>query len=217
MPLSFSHLLAFGDSVTLGGQASCHEQAWIQRLCRWLEEDRKGPVTLVNRAVGGSVLSPKSAAYPPSRKPSGQEQLEETLSAWPSPDLVLVAFGFNDARGGALAEAFVIDLAAFLGAIRARHAGKVVVLGPYANPDRHYYGEAWSHGSPERLMEFTRLGAETARSFGCLHLDLHTPLANGAGFYAADGVHPNDEGHLLIATRVYEVLGGTGARALGGR
>ena len=206
MPRIFHRILAFGDSITLGGDASTKERAWINRLCQWLEECQGAPVHLINRAVGGSVISPQSSAYAPSRKPSGRERVDEAILDWPDPDLILVGYGFNDARGGAPVEEFLANLRSLLDAIRTRSSAPILLLGPYPTSDRFGYGAEWSHASESVLEGFHQGITDLAAERGYLRTDVLTPMSEGEGLLAADGVHPNDAGHLLIATQVYRSL-----------
>ena len=202
-------LVSLGDSITQGGQASKGEHNWVSRLAGWLGSCQGAPTEVINLGVGGSVVSPKSSAYDNSRKPSGLEKFQESLPTLAPADLVTVAYGFNDARGGSSVGEFQSNLAALVDLVLTAKPGIVLLAGPYYTSQRFSYGKEWSHGDLPTLQRFNQAVAEVARQKECLYADVLTPLAGGNWLLAADGVHPNDFGHLLIAATICRTLLGS--------
>ncbi|MBQ8610133.1 MAG: SGNH/GDSL hydrolase family protein [Oscillospiraceae bacterium] len=83
------HLLAYGDSITWGGNASMRSNAqpfqppYGELFAEWLNRMWKSPVRFTNTAVGG-----RDSIW-------GVENTELMVNDY-APDLVLLAFGMND-------------------------------------------------------------------------------------------------------------------------
>ena len=95
----FDVLVTLGESITAGGWSSNRERCWASRLAALISDVQSRPVKLVNSGIGANVISTRSPAYEHSGKPAGLERLEKHVIEH-DPDLLVVSYGLNDARGG---------------------------------------------------------------------------------------------------------------------
>ncbi len=137
-------IVAFGDSITAGGDATKPELIFWER---WAAELRRqfprASITAVNGATGGDNTA------------HGLQRFEAKVLA-ERPDLVLVAFGMNDHnRSGVPIPDFQRNLKEMISRIRTAN-GEVVLLSAFPpNPN-------WTFGT-QRMAEYaaaTRLVAE---------------------------------------------------------
>src|SRR5262249_43332005 len=90
---------AFGESTTAGGTATSRELNWVSRLTELINEAQLEPVRMINSGIGGNVVSPRSITYARNGKPSAIERYRKHVVDH-HPQLVVVSYGLNDARGG---------------------------------------------------------------------------------------------------------------------
>ncbi|WP_433802230.1 SGNH/GDSL hydrolase family protein [Actinomycetospora sp. CA-084318] len=179
-----------GDSFTTGtAQGGTGAANWVSLLAA----SRDWAVT--STAIGGTGY----VAAPPGTAPYEPAQLDAALAA--GPRLVVVEGSRNDAssppdRVGAAATALYRDLRA-----RAPQA-RLVVIGPI-----------WSDGTqPAPVRAIRDAVRDAATAAGATWID---PVADGwfarpAGLIGADGIHPTDAGHRLMAERVDAALTAAG-------
>ena len=80
--------------------------------------------------VGANVISRRSPCYPFSRKPAANERLDKHVFAH-CPDLVIVSYGLNDARGGTPSQLFKEEMTSLVRSIRRGTHALIVLMGPY--------------------------------------------------------------------------------------
>src|ERR1700722_1297421 len=73
----FRMAVAFGDSITEGWTATSPELCWINRLADSVNESQLAPMNIINSGIGGNVVSPRSAGYDASGKPSAMERYQK--------------------------------------------------------------------------------------------------------------------------------------------
>ena len=184
-------MLAYGDSITAGGEASevrlCYQERWVAGLS---QEFPGAQLISENGATGGD------ASY------QGVQRLEEKVLSR-NPDLVLVAFGMNDLRTPR-AE-FVANLNTIISQIRSRTQAEVILISTFPpNPDWIY-----TSGNSDEIAEAT---ASVAQSAHCAYADVHAvwdqvlrrkdlPSLLGNNIN-----HPNDFGHWLYLQALEAVL-----------
>ncbi len=193
-------LVMLGDSISTGGDASAVAQVWPHQpgypglVARALETRFGGKVTLSNLSKGGMDSK------------WGATRVADVIAE--KPDLLLVAFGMNDASGhrppGQLAEV----TRQIITPVRAALPDcAVIVVSPMtANSE-------WIHAAPELYPAYAQaLGGLTGRGIAFAdvtavwsavearkkHFDL---TGNGLN-------HPNDLGHRLYAETILAVIGG---------
>jgi lysophospholipase L1-like esterase len=193
-------LVTLGDSISTGANASASAGApplqpgYPDLVARGLESRFGSKLTSVNLSVGGM-----DSAWGLTRVPAVLAE---------SPDLVLLAFGMNDASGRRTPDEFARLIGDTLHQIRsARPACDVILVSPMtANPE-------WTHSAPElypgyasalanltgpgsALADVTTIWSSVVKRKPCLCL-----TGNGLN-------HPNDFGHRLYADVVLATIGG---------
>jgi len=201
----FRVLVTLGESTTAGGWSTCRERCWASRLAALISDVQSKPVKLVNSGIGANVISTRSRAYEHSGKPAGLERLDKHVIAH-DPDLLVVSYGLNDARGGTPSGLFATELETLVDRVRERCNPLIVLLGPYFMTDFRLGEPIWSHASPELLAAFNDLIAAVARAKTCLFVDVLSACGGAEWMVHFDGVHANDLSHLAVANRIFEVL-----------
>lgn len=202
----FRTLVTLGESTTAGGWASCRERSWASQLARLINEFQRVPVQLVNVGIGANVISTRSPAYEHSGKPAALERLERHVFRH-RPDLLVVSYGLNDARGGTPLDLFARELRTLVDRVRAKIQPLIVLPGPYYMTAFDKFGPHWNHASLGTFQQFNRKIAEVAKEKVCLYVDLLAAYGNADWLVHHDGVHANDLGHRLVANQMFAVLG----------
>ncbi len=173
-------IVAFGDSLTAGFGVD-PELAWPAFLQERLA--REGyPYRVVNAGVSGDTTA------------GGLRRVDWVLRA--QPEVVVVALGANDGLRHQPVAAMQANLTAIVGRLQAAGA-RVLLAGMRAPPN---YG-------PEYTDDFRRAFGEVAqRAKVPLMPFLLDGVAADPRLNQADGIHPNAEGHRLVAERVWPYL-----------
>jgi lysophospholipase L1-like esterase len=201
----FRLLVTLGESITAGGWSSSPERCWASRLATMVSDVQSRPVELFNAGIGANVISTHSPCYEWSGKPAATERLEKHVIDR-APDLLVVSYGINDARGGTPRELFGGELEGIIDRVRERIAPLIILLGPYYSARFDIGGERWSHASREVYRSFNDLTRSIARVKDCLFVDVLAALGEADWLVHFDGVHLNDVGHMVVATEVFKVL-----------
>jgi lysophospholipase L1-like esterase len=201
----FRMLVTLGESTTAGGWASYRERCWANQLARLINEFQRVPVQLVNVGIGGNVISPRSPAYEHSGKPAALERLQPHVLRH-QPDLLIVSYGLNDARGGTPIDLFRAELQSLIEQVRQQIQPLIVLLGPYFMTGFDMYGPHWNRASLDVFYKFNRAIADVAAATKCLYVDLLATYGNAPWLVHHDGVHANDLGHRLVANQIFAVL-----------
>lgn len=201
----FRVLVTLGESTTAGGWSSSRERCWASRLAALIDDVQATPVHFVNSGIGANVISTRSPAYEDSGKPAASDRLDKHVIAH-DPDLLIVSYGLNDARGATPLGLFAGEMESLIDRIRAASNPLIVLLGPYFMTDYSVGGEPWSHGSDILFAAYNDLTAGVARSRDCLFVDLLAGYDSAPWMVHYDGVHANDLGHLVVANRIFETL-----------
>ena len=105
----FKIAVAMGDSVTAGGTATQPELCWVALLTKLLNEAQLEPNKMMNCGLSDDLLSKRSPAYAQSEKYTALERYTKDVID-KSPNLILLAYGLNDARAGTSIEEFIKNL-----------------------------------------------------------------------------------------------------------
>ena len=203
----FRVLVTLGESTTAGGWSSSPERCWASRLADLISDVQGSSVRLVNSGIGANVISTRSPAYEQSGRPAASERLDKHVIAH-QPDMVIISYGLNDARGGTQRDLFSAELTAVVERVRDGCDPMIVLLGPYFMTDFRVGGDPWGHGSPEVFAAYNDDIARVAGASDCLFVDLLSAYRGAHWMVHDDGVHANDLGHLVVANRIFEVLAG---------
>lgn len=201
----FRTLVTLGESTTAGGWASFRERAWPHQLARTINEYQRVPVQLVNVGIGANVISTKSTAYERSGKPAALERLEPHVLRH-KPDLLVISYGLNDARGGTPIELFASEMRSLIDRVRADIQPLIVLLGPYYMTGFDQFGPDWNKATLELFHQFNEATSKVAEEKGCLFVDLLSAYGQASWLVHHDTVHANDLGHRIVANKVFEVL-----------
>ncbi len=201
----FKKLVTLGESTTAGGWASTRERCWASQLAREIDECQRMPVQLINVGIGANVISTRSPAYPHSGKPAADERLDKHVIAH-EPDLLIIAYGLNDSRGGTPVDQFTECMRDIIGRVRAKIQPLVVLLGPYFMTKFDLGGATWAQGSLDRLKDFNTATRGVADESHCLFVDLLSAYGEAPWLVHPDGVHAHDVSHRMVAHRIFDVL-----------
>jgi acyl-CoA thioesterase I len=173
-------VVAFGDSLTAGFGVAV-EEAWPALLQARLE--REGyPYRVVNAGVSGDTTA------------GGLRRVDWALKN--RPDVAIVALGANDGLRGLPPPAMRDNLRGIVGRFQA--AGVRVLLAGMRVPPN--YGPEYSRGFVEVFGEVARQARVPLMPF------LLDGVAADPRLNQADGIHPNAEGHRVLAERVWPFL-----------
>jgi len=178
-------LIAFGDSITVGGEASSEELQYPSRYAQYLRDRFPGAkITVENGATGGDSTV------------QGLARLDEKVLTR-QPDLVLVAFGMNDHnRAGVPVADFKENLKKIVARIREKAGAEVILLSAFPpHPDWHFgshqmelYARATEEAAAECIVAY-------ADVFGVWQIVLQRK--DPSSLLANNINHPNDFGHWL--------------------
>lgn len=187
-------IVAYGDSITAGGDASKPELIFWQRWADALQ--RRHPaarITAVNGATGGDSTA------------QGLDRLETKVLS-EKPDLVLLGFGMNDHNVmGVPIPQFETNLTRMIARIRAEAGAEVILFSAFPpNPK-------WKFGT-HRMEEYAAATGRVARDTACAYADVFGNWQALARRKKPEDLlgnninHPNDFGHGIYF-QVFEALG----------
>jgi len=200
----FRVLVTLGESTTAGGWSSTPDRCWAPLLADLISDFQDDPVTLVNTGIGANVISNRVPSYETSGKPAANERLDKHVIAH-NPDLLVVSYGLNDARGATPVEMFRDEMTKLLKAIRTECDPLIVLPGPYYMTAFAGYPN-YEHGSHEIFKIFNLATQQVAASNNCLYCDVYNAYNEASWMVHDDGVHANDLGHRIIANEIFKVL-----------
>jgi lysophospholipase L1-like esterase len=187
-------IVAFGDSITAGGEATKPELIFWRR---WADDlQRKYPrarIAAVNGATGGDTTV------------QGLQRLKAKVLD-ESPDLVLIGFGMNDHNVGSVPiPQFEENLKRMIARIRSETGAEVVLFTAFApNPK-------WKFGS-HQMAAYAAATRRVADDTACACADVFTDwealaLRKKPEDLLGNNInHPNDFGHWIYF-RVFQQLG----------
>ncbi len=178
-------IIAYGDSITAGGDATKPELIFWQR---WANDLRsrypRARITAINGATGGDSTV------------QGLQRLQaKVLDA--KPDLVLIGFGMNDHNvGGVPIPQFEQNLKTMIERIRNATRAEVVLFSAFPpNPE-------WKFGT-HHMEQYAAATARVARHSSCAYADVFTNWQAVAARKKPEDLlgnninHPNDFGHWI--------------------
>lgn len=175
-------LVVIGDSLT-EGYGVARENSFVALLEKKISAAGKN-WKIINAGVSGATSA------------SGPSRIKWQLKA--KPDLVILALGANDALRGLKAEQTEKNLADTI-ELAQKEKVSLVLAGMMAPPN---YGKEY--------------GAQFAGVFDRLEKKYKIPripfllkdVAGEAKLNQADGIHPNEKGHEIMAKNIYEAIEG---------
>jgi len=203
----FRRMVALGESTTAGGWSTNASRCWVSVLGRLINDFQSRRMDVINNGIGANVISTKSPCYPDSGKPAATERLGKHVIDY-RPDLLIISYGLNDARGGTPLPLFQQELVRVIRDVRKEIKPLIVLPSPYYMTDFQSGGATWTHANLEVFQRYGRGIAEVARRESCLFVDLLAASHHADWVVHYDGVHQSDLGHRVVAHRMFEVLAG---------
>ncbi|MEK2689713.1 arylesterase [Bdellovibrio sp. GT3] len=177
-------LVILGDSITEGYGVS-KEAAYPALLEKKLHEAGKKEWTVINSGVSGSTTA---------SAPGRMKWLFKT-----KPDVVLLALGANDGLRGVKVEESQKNLAAAI-EYAEKEKVRVILAGLYMPPN---YGQDYT-------AQFKKMFSDLAKKYKVTFIPfILDKVAGNPKYNLADGIHPNEEGHKIIADTIFNSLKGT--------
>lgn len=208
-PEPFRTVVALGESTTAGGWSTSPDRCWVAQLGRLIGEFQELPAQVINSGIGANLISQDSPAYEQSGKPAADVRLDKHLIAH-EPDLAILSYGLNDARGGTSIQQFVGVLRRLVHRIRAAALPPPLILlvGPYFMTAAGFegYGETWGHADLQTFREYNAATRQLAASEDCLFVDVLAANGDTDWMVHHDGVHANDLGHRIVAHAIFQAL-----------
>lgn len=211
MELKGKKINFLGDSITAGGCASCGENIYHAVFGKMAEA-----AEIRTFGVGGTRIAKQQK---PSDEPAVDEYFSLRADKMPEDaDVVVVFGGTNDYGHGDAPIGKPEDKTSdtFYGAcdelylklINKYPQSMIVVMTPLKRENENTPNEA----TQKPLVEYVNIIKEVAARYALPVLDLYNTsgvvpdVKINKETYTADGLHPNDRGHELIARRLFNFL-----------
>ncbi|MEN0058777.1 MAG: arylesterase [Bdellovibrio sp.] len=181
--LAEKKLIVLGDSLT-EGYGVAKDAAYPHLLEKKLHADGKKEWVVVNAGVSGSTTA--SAI-------SRMKWLFKT-----KPDTVLLVLGANDGLRGLKVPDSQKNLSQAIEYAQTQKV-RIILGGLYMPPN---YGKDYTD-------EFKKMYESLAKKYKIAFIPfVLDKVAGDSRYNLADGIHPNEEGHKIIADNIYKVLKG---------
>jgi acyl-CoA thioesterase-1 len=189
-------IVAFGDSITFGGDTSTTNLVFWKRWTDALQTKYpKARIEAINGATGGD------------RTGEGISRFQDKVLS-KNPDLVLIGFGMNDnnfTNYGTSLDQFASNLKSMIDQIRAKTKAEVILYSAFPPNPNWYYGS-------KNMESYARVTEAVAREKGCAFADVFhnwrtfAAQKNTEDMLSNNINHPNDFGHWIYF-RVLSALG----------
>jgi acyl-CoA thioesterase-1 len=175
-------ILFFGDSLTAGYGLS-REQAFPALIEQSLSEQGK-KYTIINAGLSGETSA------------GGKSRIDWVLKR--PIDIMVLELGANDGLRGLPLEQTRENLQAIIDKTRAKNPDvKIIIAGMMVPPNM----------GPEYSKEFQAIFPELAKKNNAILMPfLLEGVAGDKNLNQPDGIHPNQEGHKIVADNLLDVL-----------
>jgi lysophospholipase L1-like esterase len=199
-------VVALGESTTWGYSVSSKEKCWVNVLTQNLERFQGSKIELFNQGIGSNVLTTKCPSYEYSAKPAAIERvIKEVVDL--KPDMVLLAYGLNDSRGGTSIRDFYKEYQRLIDMIREKTDPIIVILNTFYMHEVLYKDcPHWDESNYEITEVFNLAIRHLAERNGLILADIYSTEVGADWIVDLDHCHPNDLGHFLIANKVFEAI-----------
>ena len=181
--------LAFGDSITAGYGVA---RSFVPFLC-----------ARITQAYHALDLLPVNSGVSGDNSRDGLSRLDRDVLQY-NPDLVTVNFGVNDAFSGISTDQFTQNLESMALKIRETGCCRIVFLSCEVIPEK------WAE---EQILPYWEGMKSAADASECIYADVHgrweKEIDEGrpeSDLIIPGDLHPNEEGHRLIADAVFEAM-----------
>lgn len=216
----FRNMVAIGESHCAGASATRRELGWAEVLRATINQFQDEEIVFFNAGIGADILSTKCPMYPidyHNKRPIGIERYRKHLIE-KKPDLAILAYGYNDLRGGTELADFIADYETMVSEIKAETGAVIVLVTPYYIPDRGFthknggtcVGETWYRGTEKIYRDYVTVIQDLAARLDVLCADV-ARAQKGADWLVCDSengtdIHLHDLGHHLTASTIFETL-----------
>ncbi|MCC6794510.1 MAG: SGNH/GDSL hydrolase family protein [Candidatus Hydrogenedentes bacterium] len=178
-------IVAYGDSITAGGDATKPELIFWQRWASALQgKYHNAEITIANGATGGDSTV------------QGMSRLKEKVLD-EHPDLVIIGFGMNDHNINSVpVDQFALNLMEIIGDIRANTQAEIILFSAFPpNPK-------WKFGT-HHMQDYAEATRMVAKDVGCAYADVFNNWQTVAQRKKPEDLlgnninHPNDYGHWI--------------------
>ena len=159
---------------------------------------------MINVGIGANVISTKSPCYELSGKPAASERLDKHVIAR-RPDLLVISYGLNDARGGTPIDLFTDEMRDIIARVLQTLQPLILMPGPYFMTD-FSRGVGFEQADLDLFYRYNDATRQVAEQTDCLFVDLLAAYGDADWMVHKDGVHANDLGHRIVANKMFEVL-----------
>lgn len=201
-------IVALGESHTWGYSVTDKEECWVNRVTRLIEQYQGEKVRLINQGIGSNIVTPLCPAYSCSVKPCALERVDGDVTVY-DPDLVFLAYGLNDSRGGTPVEVFRSEYQKLIDRIKEKTSAVIVMLNVFYMHECMYQfegDETWNHSNYDVTEVFNTMLAQLARDNDIILADVYSVMKGVDWIIDQDHCHPNALGHQLIANKVFEAI-----------
>lgn len=203
---SVKRIVALGDSITWGFSATKKERCWVNLVVSMIEEYQESKTELFNKGIPANILTTLSPAYKYAAKPAGIERIDSDVIDL-SPDLVFIAYGLNDSRGGTPPDIFRKEYDKLLVRLQKKTNAIIVVLNTYYMHEEFYSNcENWDRSNYDISEEYNLIIKQLADKYNLIYVDIYSTQFGVDWAVDSDHCHPNDLGHRIIANKVFEAL-----------
>jgi lysophospholipase L1-like esterase len=202
----FRKMVAIGESTTAGGWSTSPDRCWVSLLANEINDFQSSKMEFVNVGIGANVISTHSPMYEKSNKPAANERLDSHVIAH-QPDLLIVSYGLNDARGGTPLDLFKDELTNLIHNVREQIDPLIVLIGPYYMTSfKNLSRPEWNHADLSLFKQYNEAINQVAATKECLFVDVLAANGETDWMVHYDGIHANDLGHRIIANKIFEIL-----------
>lgn len=174
-------LVVLGDSITEGYGVS-KTAAFPALVEKKLHDFGKKDWVVINAGISGSTTA------------SALPRLKWQLKA--NPTVVMLALGANDGLRGFKVEEIKKNLADTI-EYAAKHKVRIILAGIYLPPN---YGKAYTE-------QFKNMYSSLAKKYRLTFIPfILNGVAGNPKLNLPDGIHPNEEGHKVIAENVFTAI-----------
>lgn len=199
-------IVTLGDSITWGASATTPENCWARRVVSMLNEFCGQRFELENKGICANILSIETPAYPYAAKPVGLERLQTDVIE-EKPDILIIAYGLNDSRGGTDPRIFRRDYQRMLDEVQKNGNPLIVALNLYYMHEEFYHScENWDYSNYELTEEYNLIIRQLSEKNNLIYADVYSVQAGLDQAVCDDHCHPNDLEHFLIANKVFESI-----------
>jgi lysophospholipase L1-like esterase len=206
----FQRMVVLGDSIAYGMCAHDPANEWNQVVAGLIRRFQAEPLTVFNRGLPASVISPRCPGYVQSAKPSLLERYHDHCIAL-RPDLVIIADGLNAMRSGMSVQDYMADLNTIASDIQGQTGALVVLVGIYHqifgqggnDPATHPIWTKWDHDTARIYNLAIKL---IAQKYKMPFVDALEVLQGADWMLHPDACHLNDLGHVLIGHAIFQAI-----------